>query len=253
MEHFFIRLAGIAIGVQCQYYSTKEYCSEYLTDTEPLFSVSVSETEIEAEQRFFAEKRSPAYLETLALYRKIAEGLLDYDVLLLHGSAIAVDGEVYIFIAPSGTGKSTHTALWRTLLKPPEHEVCMVNDDKPLIRVTREQILACGTPWTGAHRLGENVMLPVKAICILERAKQNTIEEITADQAFSFLFRQTYHPDNAEQLARVLCLLGEIKSRVRFYCLRCTVSEEAVKTAYNRMKSGETNEAKERNVDAFHG
>ncbi len=163
MERFTLKLAGVAIGVSCQYNSTKEYCRDYLTDAAPDFSVPVSAEDIEAERPYFEEERSSRYLETLALYRRISDGLASYGVFLLHGSAIAVDGEVYIFIAPSGTGKSTHTSLWRRLLIPRGHEVVMVNDDKPLIRVTAGRVFACGTPWNGAHRLSTNVSLPVKA------------------------------------------------------------------------------------------
>ena len=61
---------------------------------------------------------SDAYLETLALYRKICNGLINFDVLLFHGSVIDVDGKGYLFAAASGTGKSTHAALWRTVLPP---------------------------------------------------------------------------------------------------------------------------------------
>lgn len=39
---------------------------------------------------------SDAYLETLAVYRKIADYLLSSDTLLFHGSVIAVDGEGYL-------------------------------------------------------------------------------------------------------------------------------------------------------------
>ena len=56
---------------------------------------------------------SDAYLETLAIYRKIAEKMPAYDTFLFHGSAISVDGKAYIFTAKSSTGKSTHARLWR--------------------------------------------------------------------------------------------------------------------------------------------
>ncbi len=60
-------------------------------------------------------------------YRKLAESLLEYGVLLFHGSSVAVDGFGYIFAAQSGTGKSTHARLWRELLG---ERAVMVNDDK---------------------------------------------------------------------------------------------------------------------------
>ena len=37
----------------------------------------------------------------------------DYDTVLFHVSVIAVDGHGFLFTAKSGTGKSTHTRLWR--------------------------------------------------------------------------------------------------------------------------------------------
>ena len=64
-------------------------------------------------------------METLAVYRKMA----DYDTVLLHGSAIAVDDEGYFFTAKSGTGKSTHARLWREMLGD---RAVMINDDNRL-------------------------------------------------------------------------------------------------------------------------
>lgn len=236
MERFTVKLAGVAVGVSCQYNSTIEYCCDYLTDAPPAFSVSVSEADCEAEKEYFEDGRSMRYLETLALYRKIAEGLVSRGVFLLHGSAVAVDGEVYIFIAPSGTGKSTHTALWRRLLIPRGHEVVMVNDDKPLIRVAPEGIFACGTPWNGAHRLSENISLPVKAICVIGRGEVNSIGVIPFGQAFAAMYRQSYRPPNAEGLSLMLDMLNEVCRRVTFYSLKCNISEEAAEIAYNTMK-----------------
>ena len=49
-------------------------------------------------------KYSDGYLETLAIYRKIADQMLDYDTILFHGSCVSVDGDGYLFTAKSGTG-----------------------------------------------------------------------------------------------------------------------------------------------------
>ena len=58
----------------------------------------------------FGRHFTEGYLETLALYRKIAERLPDYHTLLFHGSAIAVDGAAYLFTAKKRNRKSTHKA-----------------------------------------------------------------------------------------------------------------------------------------------
>ncbi len=78
---------------------------------------------------------SDPYLETLAVYRRIAEKMPDFDTILFHGSCVAVDGVGYLFAAKSGTGKSTHTRLWRQVFGD---RAVMINDDKPMIRAGSE-------------------------------------------------------------------------------------------------------------------
>ena len=151
-----MKLAGIAFEVNCSYYSTKEYCASYFTEDAPLFVLNITQEDIEHEHSLLDYPASAPYAEQLALYRAICEKLCAYDIFLLHGSAIAVDGETYIFIAPSGTGKSTHTALWRKALQG-QHDIVMVNDDKPLIQVTKNGVFACGTPWSGTYGLNTDV------------------------------------------------------------------------------------------------
>lgn len=80
--------------------------------------------------------------------------LLKFRGILLHSSCVVVDGAAYAFSADSGTGKSTHTALW---LKHFGNRAYMLNDDKPAIRLVGDRVYACGTP--GA----ENMITPPQA------------------------------------------------------------------------------------------
>ena len=174
-----IKLAGKIIQINHLYPYVCEYCRDYLYDANEDqidFMIEINKSDIEAERRksekeAIREKRnvrkfSDEYLETLAVYRKIAEHMLDYDTLLFHGSVVAVDGQGYLFTATSGTGKSTHAGLWRKVFK---ERAVMVNDDKPLLAISKNSVLAYGTPWNGKHRLSSNVAVPLKSICILQR------------------------------------------------------------------------------------
>ena len=118
---FTIRLADITIGVKCIYESTKQYCREYLSSEEPDFRITVDRADIEMESRFDSSGKawSDACLETLALYRKIAEEMPRRNVFLFHGSAVSVDGTAYLFMGQSGAGKSTHANLWCKYLTQP--------------------------------------------------------------------------------------------------------------------------------------
>ena len=166
MKNFTIRLAGqyFTICPVCDY--IREYCKDYMvadvqrgTATETsgavspvYFTIATTQSDIDFEREKSAREDikegipirhfSDAYLETLAVYRKIADHILSCDTLLFHGSVIAIDGEGYLFTAKSGTGKSTHTRLWREYFG---ERAVMVNDDKPLLHITDSGVTAYGT------------------------------------------------------------------------------------------------------------
>lgn len=122
-DRFAIRIAGVTVGIRPHYQMIRDLCRKYMTKDPEDLEVSVSREEILQEQmqsdkEALREKRSvcrfdAGYLETLAIYRKIAENLIDREIFLFHGSAIAYKGSGVLFTAVSGTGKSTHAALWK--------------------------------------------------------------------------------------------------------------------------------------------
>ena len=238
MADFRIKLAGFPIEVDCAFDSTKEYCKKYLTDEAPAFAVRVTDADRLRENTLSERRFSEQYLELLALYRAICERLLKEGVCLLHGSAISVDGEVYIFIAPSGTGKSTHTSFWRRALSD-GHEVVMVNDDKPLLRVTEKGVFACGTPWSGTYHLDTDVSLPVKAICLLRRDTVNHIEPLAPRQALPELYQRVYLPESREAMGQLMSMLSAVLHQVGFWSLGCDMSVEAALLAYRTVKKGD--------------
>lgn len=238
-----IMLAGVAIEICSLYPSTKTFCQSYLTTAPADFSVKISPEDISFERTRSARtdelegnsvrRFSDAYLETLAVYRKIAEKMPEYDTILFHGSAISLDGEGYLFTAKSGTGKSTHTRLWRELYKD---KAVMVNDDKPLLRFTDSGVLVCGTPWDGKHRLSSNCSVPLKALCILERSQTNHIEPVGKRDAFAMLMQQSYRPADTGAMAKTMALADRLGSSVRLYRLGCNMEPEAARVACEGMK-----------------
>ena len=108
----------------------------------------------------------------------------------------------------------------------------MVNDDKPLLRSDADCFTACGTPYNGKHRRGSNLRVPLEAICLLSRGKENHIERITGKKAYPVLFAQTYRSQDPMVLQKTLTLLDGMLSHVRLYELKCNTKIEAAKTAY---------------------
>lgn len=238
------RIADLNIRIRSNWDKVHRMCRDYLVYGEPDFCVFVEPCDIEAEReeaiRSEAKENnshmqnwSDAYLETLAVYRKIAEKMPDYDTVLFHGSAIAVDGQGYLFTAPSGTGKSTHARLWRELLG---ERTVMVNDDKPLLRVTESGVIVYGTPWNGKHRLGSNISVPLRAVCELNRAEENSITEISGREAVPMLLRQCYRPAEPADIQKTLMLLDRMTRSLHFYRLWCNMDPMAAQVSWQAMR-----------------
>ncbi len=242
MPNFTVRLADRTLAVSTLHPYTRDLCRAYLTDLPPDCTLSVTHDDITAEREKSAredvlEGRPPRlfpdeYLESLAVYRKIAQILLDDNVLLFHGSVVSVDGVGYLFTAKSGTGKSTHTRLWREVFGT---RAVMVNDDKPLLRIENGHITAYGTPWDGKHRLSSNIAVPLKSVCVLERGAENRIVPITKREAYPMLMQQSYRPGDSVGMLKVIELADRLGSWVGLYRLWCSINKEAAIVAYEMM------------------
>ncbi len=236
------KIADKVVSVTSIYDEVHEYCAEYQTDENADYSVTTTQADIDYERRKSAREDeiegipvrrfSDSYLEELAVYRRIAEKMIDFDTVLFHGSVIAVDGAGYLFTAKSGTGKSTHTRLWREYFGD---RAVMVNDDKPLLHIA-DTVTAYGTPYNGKHRLGTNISVPLKAICILTRAADNHIEPITREQAYTMLIQQVYRPADMLKMAKTLELADRLADSVKLYRLGCNMDISAAKVAFEGMQ-----------------
>ena len=246
------RIAERIIDIDSIYDVVPRLCKDYSIRCGHVdFTVQTRQPDIELERVWNSRDKalksqtaywpSDSYLETLAVYRKIAEKMPDYDTVLMHGSCVAVDGAGYLFTAKSGTGKSTHTRMWRELLG---ERAVMINDDKPLIRIMDDGAVIYGTPWNGKHRLGTNISVPLKAICILKRAEENTISPVSATDAYPVLLQQIYRPADPAAMQKTLVLIDKLTRNVKFWQLGCNISLEAAALAYQTMKEDEFNETK---------
>lgn len=242
MVNFKIKVAEITIEINAIFESTKSFCENYLTDSKADFFVKITEDDIKFEREKSMQndlkngkevaKFSDSYLETLAVYRKIAEELPFFDAFLLHGSAVSVDSKGYIFTAKSGTGKSTHTSFYRVNFG---ERVIVVNDDKPIIRIIDNKVYVCGTPWSGKNNLDNNIMVELNGLCSLKRGSVNKIREITAAKILEVILAQSYRPQKIESMSRFLSVLSVFLEKVRVYELACNKDPSAATVSFNGM------------------
>ncbi len=227
-----IKIAGLIIDVKNKYKYFEDMCHDYITDGDAAFSVEVDDKDMQRIKRENPDY-SDGYLESLEIYRVICRKILDYDAMLMHCAAIAVDGEGYLFTALSGTGKTTHIALWKKKFKD---RCFVVNGDKPILRIKDGKFYVCGTPWQGKENYGNNVIVPIKAICILNRGEKNSIKKIAPHEAISTVLTQTLRTEDMAEMEKVLVMTDKLLSMVPFYSLYCNMEDEAADVAYNAMQ-----------------
>ena len=111
----------------------------------------------------------------------------------------------------------------------------MVNDDKPFLKIGENGVLACGSPWNGKHKLGNNIQVPLKAICILERGEENHIKEIPPKEALPMLIQQSARPSDPKKMGKYMELIDRLTQKVKFYRMQCTMDPAAAQMAYEEM------------------
>ena len=237
-----MEIAGLIVGVQPLYQSTKEYCRPYLSDKEPEFFVQVTGEDLIFQQKLLEQeaieeglkirKFTEPFLERATIQRRVADELLGRNTLMLHGSTVAVDGRAYLFTAPCKTGKSTHTRLWRELFGS---RAVMVNDDMPFLQIKSGGVLAYGSPWSGKHGLATNVCVPLRGICSLYRGKENAINPAEKDSLIELLRRQVHIPSDVDKAEKALSLVDRMAEMVTLWEMSCNKELEAAKVAYCAM------------------
>ena len=225
---FNICIADMVIGINNKYDYIRNMCRDYIVASPAVFTVSATDEEIAAESPDDFPYPSE-YLETLAIYRKIAEALSSFDAFLIHGVLMDVDGCGILLCAESGTGKSTHAALWLELLG----ERCrIINGDKPLVRLLDGIPHGYGTPWCGKEEINENARVPLQNICFIRRAEENSVCELKKSEVLINLIPAIHFPDG-DGAAKVLEIIDTAAKNIRFFEINCNMDITAAKTAYD--------------------
>lgn len=173
------------------------------------------------------EDRIHSYLGEAFAYLALKHGRV-----VFHSSAISCDGCGVCFSAPSGTGKSTHTGLWKTHYGDKTE---IINDDTPVLYIDSENAVLCGSPWSGKTELNINKEVPLKGIVFLERSKENRIEKLGGIAALREFFSEAKIPQIPELFNLGVELAGKILEKVPVYLLGCNISKDAVDLVKNTL------------------
>lgn len=227
------KIAGIVVEIDVKHDRLKSRAAPYLYKgkEKPVATLILPEGVMEKARKLY-EGMDDGDLEYLLYGVMFYDKLLDYGGMMLHASAVAVDGMAYLFSADSGVGKSTHTALWKSLLRG----AVIVNDDKPAIRFIDGNLFVYGTPFSGKHDISVNRRFLLGGICFLSRGKENSIEEISPARALPLFLAQSQGMHKADRVEKRLEVTDKVLSYARLYEMKCNMDISAAKMAYEKMK-----------------
>lgn len=231
----FYSIAGIPVCYDAMYPTLQRNSEKYRCDAvSNAVRLSVSASEIESWR-----DSTPLLTDDLREYMLMGKAFYDHLItrggMMLHASAVVVDNAAYLFSAPSGTGKSTHTSLW--LRRFPD--AFILNDDKPALFFMGERVYAAGTPFSGKYDISANRIVPLQAIAFIERSDTNRIESIGDKRALFELLNQTARPDSVELYSRLVQNTAAVIAKTPIYKLFCNMEEDAVSVSYEAMRKGE--------------
>ncbi len=233
---FQIKMVDLTIEIRHRYAYIKKQCEAWICKEEmmrPDMVIEVSEEDISKEKKEAEVSVTEGYCESICIYRAIARKLTAFSAFVMHGAVVELDGEAYVFAARSGVGKTTHTKLWMEYFKG---KASYINGDKPVMRWRDNRLYAYGTPWMGKENFGCRRCAPVKAVCFLERGLENKIRKVEDSEIVNRLFKQVLLPVEREEIIVFMEMMDRMTERIPFYLLKCSISLEAVETAYEAMR-----------------
>lgn len=235
MINFKIKVADIVLEINAFNETTKRYCGDFLSDEEPQYVIALSEEDLKNEVTESNNGHVYVNEEISALYRKIADLLIENDVVVFHGSSFKVKDNGFIVTARSGVGKSTHVRLLSQYLGS---DFAYINDDKPLLRI-KDDLVIYSNPWNGKERRGNNTSASLKAVLFLNRG-DNTYKKLdNKEEVYFKLLSQIYLPRDKVKREKALKIIDILLKRINFYEINVNMDISAASMTVERIIKNE--------------
>ena len=224
------------VDLNIQYTPQSEYAAAFLAEyqteaVESDLSVYLSPSTIAAEATLPVPVHN-GVCEVTALQRELHRQFPAHKRLFLHAAGVVYRGKAYAFIAPSGTGKTTHVWLWKQFLG---ESVRILNGDKLVVRIGENEVTAYGNPWKGKERLGENTVCPLDGLFVLTRSDYACCFPLSATEALPHLLRATGYPKALDERLTVLSLLEQLSQTTALYHVCAPKTTDAVQAVLSQI------------------
>lgn len=149
-----------------------------------------------------------------------------HNMMVIHSASLLYQGKAWLFSGPSGTGKSTHTNLWKRLFDTP-----ILNGDLNLLAIENGQAVIHGLPWCGTSGISVTDTYPLGGIILLKQAKEDIVEELPNDRKQISVMNRFISPCwNEDMLRHNLIFSQTLAERIMICQLKCTMENSAAHT-----------------------
>ncbi len=157
----------------------------------------------------------------------------DNGTLLIHSATVIYQGEAYLFQGRSGTGKSTHAALWVKNIEGAE----LLNDDNPVIRFSEGKANVFGSPWSGKTHCYRNLSAPVGAFVRIVRDSENQLVPLSPLKGYASLTTSVLYLPFVSKHARDIrhSLIERLVTQIPCYEMHCRPDAEAALTCQRQV------------------
>jgi len=165
-------------------------------------------------------------MRTAYLYRAQQAGIY-----AIHSASILYNDKAWLFTGPSGTGKSTHTNLWKDNLGVP-----VINGDLNLITIEDGEAVVYGLPWCGTSGIAKNDRYVLGGVVLLEQYRDNIVEELTMERKIVGIMNRLISPSWTEKLMTENLVFSEkIADIIYTGRLKCTKEIQAMNVMKTRI------------------
>ena len=147
----------------------------------------------------------------------------------LHASVIVNRGRAFLWMAASGTGKSTHSKLWLEYIEGSR----LLNDDNPVVRLNADgSVEVYGSPWSGKTPCYKNEHYPLGAFVQIRRSAVNKITRLGIFESYALLYSSSSGFKADSSMGDDLhSTFEKIATSCPCYVLDCRPDEEAARVS----------------------
>lgn len=228
------KIADVVFDIKPIYDYSKKLMKEYEVNGDCVVDcvVEYSFCDIQTVKAHF-NLESDDFAENILIFKRVSEFITEFkDGLLYHSSSFSYKGQGVLIVADSGTGKSTHSSFWRQLYGD---DVAMINDDKPFLRRIDGRFYIYGSPWQGKHNLGANTRCLLKAVCLLRRSDENSLEKLEKGEFVGEFLNHALRISTPKAATQILDFCQGITENCDFYILNAKYDVSAAKVCHDTL------------------